>query len=135
MEETSTRYVDVSTNPKGAIVMGQLDQDPIPPYAVTMWADGRYIYAALPMTAGGIPYITKFDLTEGGFNAALNILRKAAPEAPRPTHAAPANYTIPKHQPQVETKLSAAQMRLRAETTESQRENARKVLAKLGLKP
>lgn len=112
-------------------MMGQLDPSPIPPWAVTMWADTRYIYVAMPMTAGGIPYITKFDLTEGGLNAALNVLRKAPPEAPRPTPSTPANFT---RQPQVQTKLSAAQERLRAETTQSQRDNARKVLAKLGLK-
>jgi hypothetical protein len=84
------------------------------------------------MTAGGIPYITKFDFTEGGLTRALNVLRAHQPEALVPTTAAPANYTIPPRQPMV--RLTKAQAQLHAETTEAQRENARKVLAKMGLK-
>jgi hypothetical protein len=113
-------------------MMGRLDNDPIPPWAVTMWCDDLNIYVALPMTTGGIPYITKYARSEGGLSAALAVLTKRQPEAPRPSASAPANFT---RQPQVQTKLSAAQVRLREETTESQRANARRVLAKLGLKP
>jgi hypothetical protein len=115
--------------------MANLDPSPIPAHAVTMWATETDIFVALPMTAGGIPYITRYVKSEGGLAQALAVLTKRTPEVPRPTAASPANYSIPPRQPQVqEVKLSAAQVRLRAETTESQRENARKVLAKLGLK-
>src|SRR5205823_2400955 len=108
--------------------MGKLDHSPIPAHAVTMWATETDIFVALPMTAGGIPYITRYPKSEGGLSQALTVLCARKPEAPRPTAAEPANYT---KQPQVQgVKLSAAQVRLRAETTESQRENARKVLAK-----
>jgi hypothetical protein len=113
-------------------MMGQRDPNPIPPHAITMWCDDLNIYVALPMTAGGIPYITRYPKSEGGLSAALAVLTKRQPEAPRPSASAPANFT---RQPQVQTKLSAAQVRLREETTQSQRDNARKVLAKLGLKP
>ena len=113
-------------------MMGQLDQDAIPPYAVTMWEGEHDIFVALPMTAGGIPYIMKFPRNEGGLSAALQVLSKRKREVLAPTMSAPANYTVPKHQPQV--KLSKAQERLHSETTPEQRENARKLLEKLGLK-
>ena len=113
-------------------MMGQLDPSSIPPWAVTMWATETDIFVALPMTAGGIPYITKYPRSEGGLSAALTVLCRRAPEAPKPSAASPANYTLPPKQPQV--KLSKAQEKLHSETTEAQRENARKVLAKLGIK-
>jgi hypothetical protein len=113
-------------------MMGKLDPSPIPPYAVQCWADDNNIYVALPMTAGGTPYISRYPKSEGGLAQALAVLCARQPETPKPSASAPANYT---RQPQVQTTLSVAQLRLRAETTESQRENARKVLAKLGLKP
>lgn len=109
-------------------MMGKLDPSPIPPHAITCWADDNAIYVALPMTKGGIPYVTRYPKSEGGLSQALAVLCARKPETPRPSTAAPANYT---RQPQVETKLSAAQVRLHAETTPAQRENARKVLAKL----
>ena len=112
--------------------MGQLDTDAIPPYAVTMWEGEHDIFVALPMTTGGIPYIMKFPRNEGGLSAALGVLSKRKREVLAPTTDAPANYTVPKHQPQV--KLSKAQERLHSETTPEQRENARKLLEKLGLK-
>ena len=113
-------------------MMGQLDDNPIPAYAVTMWEGEHDIFVALPMTAGGIPYIMKFPRNEGGLSAALQVLSKRKREVLAPTMSAPANYTVPKHQPQV--KLSKAQERLHSETTPEQRENARKLLEKLGLK-
>jgi hypothetical protein len=113
-------------------MMGRLDTDPIPPHAVTCWADDHNIYVAMPMTSGGVPYITRYPRSEGGLSQALAVLMKRQAEAPRPSPAAPANYT---RQPQVQLKPNAARERLHAETTESQRENARKVLLKLGLKP
>lgn len=112
--------------------MGRRDDNPIPPYAVTMWATETDIFVALPMTAGGIPYITRYPRSEGGLAQALAVLSKRKPEAPHPTAAAPANYTCPPRQPQV--KLSKTQEKLHAETTAEQRENARKLLLKLGIK-
>ena len=121
-------------------MMGHADPNPIPPYAVTMWEGEHDIFVALPMTTGGIPYIMKFPRNEGGLSAALGVLSKRKREVLVPktdtpanyTMSAPANYTVPKHQPQV--KLSKAQERLHSETTPEQRENARKLLEKLGLK-
>lgn len=112
--------------------MGHLDPSPIPPYAVTMWRDDRHIYVALPMTAGGIPYITRFALSEGGLSAALEVLRKRKHEVLSPTEAQ-ALYAPPSAQPMV--KLSKAQERLHAETSPEQREAARLLLVKLGIKP
>ena len=36
-------------------MMGQLDDNPIPPYAVTMWEGEHDIFVALPMTTGAFP--------------------------------------------------------------------------------
>ena len=38
-----------------AVMMGQIDRDCIPPYAVTMWTNDVEIFVALPMAQGGIP--------------------------------------------------------------------------------
>ena len=112
--------------------MGVLDPSPIPPYAITCWEDEHNIYAALPMKAGGIPYIMKFARNEGGLAAALAVLSKHRRETIIPTHGSPANYTHPTHQPQI--KLTKAQEKLHSETTEAQREHARRYLSKLGIK-
>ncbi len=112
-------------------MMGQLDTDPIPPYAVTMWTNDREIFVAMPMTTGGIPFIISFPLNEGGLTKALEVLRKRPKEVITPTHAQPANYTKPPVQPQV--KLSKASERLHAETTPEQRAAAQDLLRKLGL--
>lgn len=111
--------------------MGTLDHDSIPPYAVRMWRDDNHIYVALPMTAGGVPYITKYALSEGGLSAALEVLRKRKHEVLSPMEAQ-ALYKPPATQPMV--KQSKAQEKLFAETTPEQRENARKLLEKLGIK-
>ena|SRR5438477_8242310 len=111
--------------------MPRLDQSPIPAYAITLWCDDNNIYAALPMTAGGIPYICRYPRSEGGLAQALQALQARRKEVLEPSAAAPVNYTIP---PQPQVKMTGARARLHAETTASQRENARKVLAKLGLK-
>jgi hypothetical protein len=113
-------------------MMGQLDPSPIPPWAIQCWATDTDIFVALPMTAGGIPYITRYPRSEGGLAQALAVLCARQPEAPKPSAAAPANYTCPPKQPQV--RLSKAEEKLRAETTQEQRDNARKLLAKLGMK-
>lgn len=112
--------------------MGHLDPSPIPPWAIHCWyGDDGYIYIALPMTAGGTPYITRCLASEGGLSQTLNMLRKRKHEVLSPTEAAPL-YVPPTQQPMV--KLSKAQERLHSETTEAQRESARKLLAKMGLK-
>jgi hypothetical protein len=110
-------------------MMGRLDPDPIPKWAVTCWTDDQHVYVALPMTAGGIPYIMKWPLNEGGLSQALLVLRKRQKEVLEPTRAAPANHT---RQPMV--KLDRHHEKLKQETTESQRESARKLLEKLGIK-
>lgn len=112
-------------------MMGRLDMDPIPPYAVTMWTNDREIFVAMPMTAGGQPFIISFPLNEGGLTKALEVLRKRPKEVILPTAQAPANYTKPPVQPQV--KLSKASEKLHAETTPEQREAAQALLRKLGL--
>lgn len=111
--------------------MANLDPDFIPPYAVTMWTNATEIFVALPMAAGGTPYIMSFALNEGGLSRALEILRKRPKEVITPTAAAPANYTKPEAQPQV--RVSKAQERLYAETTPEQRDAAQALLKKLGM--
>ena len=111
--------------------MGQLDYDPIPAYAVTMWTNDVEIFVALPMAKGGKPYIMSFALNEGGLTKALEVLRKRPKEVILPTLDQPANYTKPPVQPQV--KLSKASERLHAETTPEQRDAAQALLRKLGL--
>lgn len=112
--------------------MGQMTDSFRPPWAVTMWSTEQDIFVELPMTKGGPSYITRYPKSEGGLSAALAVLCRRAPEAPKPSAASPANYTIPPKQPQV--KLSKAEERLRSETTEAQREAARVLIAKLGIK-
>lgn len=111
--------------------MGQLDSSPIPPWAITCWCDATNIYVALPMTAGGTPYITRYPRTEGGLASALAVLMQRQPEAPRPSAASPANYTQPQVQP---AKLTPSQAEIRSLTTESQRENARRIVLAMNLK-
>lgn len=114
-------------------MMAKMDLDCIPPYAVVMWRDDSNIYVALPMTAGGPPYITRYPVTEGGLSAALEVLRKRKHEVLSPTEAQ-VLYKLPDHQPQVQVKLTVAQTKLHAETTPEQREKARALLERLGLK-
>lgn len=111
--------------------MGTADRDPIPPHAITMWSTDTDIIVMLPMTAGGIPYLMKLPLNEGGLSQALELLKKRKKEVLTPTEAQDL-YAPPKNPPQV--KVSAHRQRFLDETTETQRENARKVLAKLGIK-
>jgi len=53
--------------------MAMTDPSPIPPHAVTMWATATEIIVALPATP--VPYLTRFALSEGGLNKALNLLK------------------------------------------------------------
>lgn len=112
-------------------MMGRLDMDPIPAYAVTMWTNDREIFVAMPMTTGGQPFIISFPLNEGGLTKALEVLRKRPKEVIVPTAAQPANYTKPPVQPQV--KMSKAQEKLHAETSPEQRNAATDLLRKMGL--
>lgn len=121
----------MSTQHSECNAMGQLDTNPIPPYAIHCWTNDREIFVAMPMAKGGIPFIVSFPLNEGGLSRALEILRKRPKESILPTHAQPANYTKPPVQPQV--KLTKAQERLHSETTPEQRDAAQALLRKLGL--
>lgn len=112
-------------------MMGQRDDRPVPPHAMTMWSTETDIIVMLPMTAGGTPYLMKLPLNEGGLSQALELLKKRKKEVLSPTEAR-ALYEPPKTQPQV--KVSARRQAFLDETTEAQRENARRVLAKLGIK-
>lgn len=116
--------------------MGQRDDTPIPPHAITMWLSDNDIIAALPMTSGGVPYLMKLPLNEGGLMAALCLLHKRKAEVLDALEAK-AIFNTSKPDPtaaQPMVRTSKAQERLYAETTEAQRESARKLLAKMGIK-
>ena len=116
--------------------MGALDRSPVPRHAVTMWLSDNDIIVALPMTAGGTPYLMKLPLSQGGLMQALILLHKRKAEVLDPTEAK-ALFNVRTSDPtaaQPMVRTSKAQERLYAETTESQRESARKLLAKLGIK-
>lgn len=112
-------------------MMGRLDMDPIPPYAVTMWTNDREIFVALPMKDGGQPYIMAFVLSEGGLSQALEVLRQRPKEVIVPSMAQPMNYTRPPDQPQVRP-MGKVRERLHSETTQEQRDIAQALLRKLG---
>lgn len=118
-------------------MMGQRDDSPIPPHALTMWLSDNDIIVALPMTAGGTPYLMKLPLNEGGLMQALTLLHKRKAEVLSPLEARaifnlrPLDPTT--NQPQV--RQSKAEEKLKADgITEAQRENARALLAKMGIK-
>jgi hypothetical protein len=113
-----------------ADVMGQLDREPVPPHAITMWLTDHDIIALLPMKNGGPAYMMKFPLNEGGLMRALELLQQRKHEVLSPTEALDA-FDPPKTQPQV--RVSKAQERLYAETTPEQRDAAQALLRKLGL--
>lgn len=113
-------------------MMGQLDRDFVPPYAVTMWTNEREIFVAMPMTTGGQPFIISFPLNEGGLSRALDILRHRPKEVILPTIDQPANYTKPPAQPMVKP-MGKVRERVHSETTPEQREAAQALLRKLGL--
>lgn len=60
-----------------------------PAWAVTAWVDDVAVYVELPGSAG-LPYITKYPLTEGGLSTALNLMRQAHHQA-----SGGRRYTIP----------------------------------------
>ena len=114
-----------------ARMMGRIDNDPIPPYAVQAWLGDHDVFIALPMTKGGPCYIMRYPISEGGLAQALEVLKRRKHEVLSPLEAQ-ALYAPPKDQPQV--KLSKAQERLRSETTPEQRAKAMALIEKLGLK-
>lgn len=118
-------------------MMGQRDDSPIPPHALTMWLSDNDIIVALPMTAGGIPYLMKLPLNEGGLMQALILLHKRKAEVLSPLEAR-AIFNTSRADPtlaQPQVKESRASEKLKADgITEAQREHARQVLAKLGIK-
>jgi hypothetical protein len=88
------------------------------------------------MTTGGIPYIMKFALSTGGLEAALSVLHKRKAEVLSPLEAkAIFNLRSDPTAAQPQIKSTKAEDKLRADgITEAQREHARRVLAKLGIK-
>ncbi len=115
-----------------------MDPSPIPPHAITMWLSDRDIIAALPMTAGGAPYLMRLPLSEGGLAKALNLLRERKAEVLTGLEAEALRQlmhtaTPPAQPPQVKP-MSKVQAKLHSETTADQRERAHKLLEKMGLK-
>jgi len=104
-----------------------------PPWAVVMWSDENNIFIELPMKDPSLPpYIAKYRYSEGGLQQALHALRRP-PEEIKPSYGTPTDYTkSAASHPAI--KHSPARDRLLKETTESQREMARRVLEKLGIK-
>lgn len=118
-------------------MMGVIDMNPIPSHAVQCWLGDHDIFVALPMTNGGTPYIMRFPLSQGGLMSALTLLHKRKAEVLSPLEARaifnlrPLDPTA--NQPQV--RQSKAEEKLKADgITEAQRENARALLAKMGIK-
>lgn len=109
--------------------MGQLDRDPIPPWAVTMWTNDIEIFVAMPMKSGGTPYIMSFPLNGDGLTKALNILRQRPKEVIVPSRGV--DYTKPPSQPQVKP-MGKVREKLHSETTQEQRDAALALLRKLG---
>lgn len=113
--------------------MGQLDRDPVPPHAVTMWLTDHDIVVLLPMKAGGQPYMMKFPLNEGGLRRALSILQVRKDEVlPASSLSDTFHYEVPRQQPQVRP-MGKLRERLHSETTQEQRDAAAALLRKLGL--
>lgn len=104
-----------------------------PPWAITVWSDDNNIYAEIPMKDATLPpYIMKLPLSEGGLSQALYLLRRPREEI-KPTYAQPTNYTkAADSHPAI--RHSPSRDRLLKETTEQQREMAKRVLEKLGIK-
>jgi hypothetical protein len=114
-----------------------MDPSPIPPHAITMWLSDHDIIVALPMRAGGPPYLMKLPLNEGGLLKALNLLRERKAEVLSGLEAAEMHRILgasqpADHPPQV--KLSKSQEKLHNETTQDQRDRARVLLEKMGIK-
>ena len=116
-------------------MMAQMDPYPIPPHAITMWLTDHDIIAMLPMRDGGIPYLMRLPLNEGGLAKALNLLRERKAEVLTGLEASAMrnllNSSAPPLQPPQLKPLTKAQAKLHAETTADQRERARKLLEKI----
>lgn len=88
----------------------------IPLHALTVWADDHDIFVSIPTAAGSQPYISKYPLTEGGLSKAISILKVRRKEL------------APKHVTKFTEQESVRRV---SNFTETQRENARRVLRKL----
>ena len=114
-----------------------MDPQPIPPWAITMWLADHDIIAMLPMKLGGPCYLMRLPLSEGGLAKALNLLRTRKAEVLSPLEATAMRRLLAAskpaaHPPQV--KLTKVQEKLHSETTQDQRDRARAVLEKIGIK-
>lgn len=92
-----------------------------PPWARTVWSDANAIYVEVPDAGGGPPYILKFSHSEGGLGKALALLRSAHERADK------TNYSTPKDDPRIKRGVKSFAF------TDSQRDDARAVLKKLGM--
>lgn len=111
-----------------------LDPTYIPSHAVTIWADDRNIYVAIPrsprppavqstiQSTVPIPYITTFPINEQGLSKALHILKQRYEELP----AAQKNYTLP---PIAVTKVKSVSFK----SSEEDRTAALAILRKMGI--
>lgn len=113
------------------------DPHPVPPFAITMWLSDHDIIAALPMSKGGPPYLMRLPLSEGGLAKALNLLRERKAEVLTGLEAVEMHRLLHASQPAPnppQVKLTKSQEKLHSETTQEQRDRARVLLEKMGLK-
>lgn len=66
-----------------------------PPWARMVWSDSNSIFVEVPASDGGVPFILKFDHSDGGLSKALLLLRDAHERADK------TNYTTPKDDPRI----------------------------------
>lgn len=72
----------------------QLDPNPIPRHAVSVWSDERRIYLAIPCKARATPFIDAYPLTPTGLGEALAKIRSYnAPLPPKPIYTPPPQPT------------------------------------------
>lgn len=95
---------------------------PLPSHAILCWVDDRSVYAAIPASDKGLPYIISYPLNESGLSKALNLLRIRYEELPSPMK----NYTQAGREPTTRNGKPPVQ-------TSAQRDAALAVLRKMGL--
>lgn len=91
-----------------------------PAWAVTMWMDDSAVYMELPCKDGP-PYITRYELCEGGLSKALGMMRDIY-RASAPTGG---SYNLTKHPILVKNEKALGDEATRAKT--------RAVLKRLGM--
>lgn len=92
-----------------------------PPWAVVAWCDDRAIYIELPCVDGP-PYVTKYDLTEGGLSKALRLMRDARRKLAKPSISG--DFDVAKH-PKIQRATATRK------STVEQRAKARDILRKI----